>query len=315
MWLEHKRWVEDAILYIEHHLKEDVDFEDIAKHTAVSRYHLHRVFQGHVGVSAASYLRERRLSEAAIDLLYTDKRILDISLEYRFAGQDSFTRSFKQYYGFTPQQYRKGFRSFQRMEEEQAMDQSIPQEAHQHTNLSVPPVGWMLTGVYPHQYTVGIDRKIVNRGTASGTIRAAESAHVQGFGTLMQMFKADLYRGKRLRLTGFLKSAEVHMAGLWLRIDGKDEEPLAFDNMMNRAVRGTTEWTSYEVVLDVAENAHAVAFGVLLSGPGQVWVDSIRLEEVDMSVPTTDTMDEDKTLPASPSNLDFEDDTLVDLGD
>ncbi|MBR2569635.1 MAG: helix-turn-helix transcriptional regulator [Paenibacillus sp.] len=306
MWQEHKQWVERAIRYIECHLKEDIDFEDVAKHIAVSRFHLHRVFQIHVGMSAAAYLRERRLSEAAIDLLYTDKRILDISMEYRFAGQDSFTRAFKQYYGFTPLQYRKGFRTFYHMEEERIMDQSMSLEGQYDTSNRSTPAGWMLTGVHPHQYTVGVDRKIVNRGTASGTIRAEEQAHPQGFGTLMQMFKADAYCGKRLRLSGFLKTDKAHMAGLWLRIDGKDEEPLAFDNMMNRAIRGTTDWTSYEVVLDVADNAHAIAFGILLSGTGQVWADSIRLEEVDVSVPTTDGSGEGEVLRDAPINLDFE---------
>lgn len=307
MWTEHKKWVSSAICYIEHHLKDDVDFDDVAKHTAVSRFHLHRVFQNHIGMSAAAYLRERRLAQAAIELLYSDKRILDIALEYRFAGQDSFTRAFKQHYQFTPQQYRRGFRVFHRSEEVMGMSGSFTNEGHQHTSLSSAPKGWMLTGVYPHQYEVGIDRKNVNRGTASGTIRADKSAHTHGFGTLMQMFKADQYRGQRLRLTGFLMTEQVQMAGLWLRIDGKDEEPLAFDNMVNRPVLGTTDWTPYEVVLDVAEQAHAIAFGVLLNGPGQVWVDSIRLEQVDDTVPTTDSLAEGlQELPDSPMNLDFE---------
>ena len=63
----------------------------------------------------------------------------------------------------------------------------------------------------------------------------------------------------------------------------------------------------YDGGVGVAENARGVAFGVLLIGPGQVWIDGIRLEEVDHSVPTTDSMGEGMhELPDSPVNLDFE---------
>ncbi|MGZ9586762.1 helix-turn-helix transcriptional regulator [Paenibacillus marinisediminis] len=307
MWIEHKRWVMVAIRYIERHLKEDIDYDDIARHTAVSRFHLHRIFMSHVGMSAAAYLRERRLTEAAVELLHTDKRILDIALEYCFSGQDSFTRAFSRFYSLTPQQYRRGFRPFTLKEEDVDMESPFMDEEQAYVNHHNVPKGWMLTGVYPHQYEVGVDRKVVNRGTASGTIKGGPATNAQGFGTLMQMVKADHYRGKRVRLTGFIKTEEANSAGMWMRIDGKDEEALAFDNMQNRPIMGTTDWMSYDVVLDVADNASAVAFGVLLIGPGQVWIDGIRLEEVDRSVPTTDSMGEGMhELPDRPVNLDFE---------
>ncbi len=73
---EHERWIRSAVAYIERHLTDDVDFDDVARHTAVTRFHLHRMFQREIGYSAASYLRERRLALAAADLLKTNKRIL-----------------------------------------------------------------------------------------------------------------------------------------------------------------------------------------------------------------------------------------------
>jgi hypothetical protein len=57
-------------------------------------------------------------------------------------------------------------------------------------------------------------------------------------------------------------------------------------------------------VLDVSNEATALAFGVLLSGPGKLWIDSARLEVVDESVPLT--MAPAPQLPGSPSNLGFE---------
>lgn len=65
----------------------------------------------------------------------------------------------------------------------------------------------------------------------------------KGFGTLTQWFRADEYRGKRLRMTAYVRTSGVERwAGLWMRIDGKEKTGLAFDNMMRRPVKGTTDW-------------------------------------------------------------------------
>lgn len=53
------------------------------------------------------YIRKRRLSCAAHDLLITSKRIIDIAVEYQFQSQESFTRAFKKMFGITPGKYRK----------------------------------------------------------------------------------------------------------------------------------------------------------------------------------------------------------------
>jgi hypothetical protein len=119
----------------------------------------------------------------------------------------------------------------------------------------------------------------------------------------MQMFDAGQYRGKRLRVTGFVKTLDVvDWAGLWMRVDGAAGQVLAFDNMVNRPIHGTTEWAQYSIVLDVPATAHAVGFGVLLNGAGSVLVDDFAFDTVGSEVATTGT----HGLPSSPRNLDFE---------
>ena len=50
----------------------------------------------------------------------------------------------------------------------------------------------------------------------------------------------------------YVKSNEVEKyAGLWMRVDGQQNQVLSFDNMQNRPFRETTDWKKYEVVLDV----------------------------------------------------------------
>ena len=76
---------------------------------------------------------------------------------------------------------------------------------------------------------------------------------------------------------------------------------MAFDNMEDRALKGATDWTKCVVVLDVGAQASNIAFGVLLSGTGTVWIDRMRFEAVDDSVPVTSPA----TSRDEPQNLDF----------
>ena len=79
---------------------------------------------------------------------------------------------------------------------------------------------------------------------------------------------------------------------------------LAFDNMLHRQITGTNEWARHAVVLDVAEDAESIAFGILLSLNGQVWMADVHLDVVGPDVPTTDVLDE--MNPCFPVNLEFE---------
>lgn len=163
------------------------------------------------------------------------------------------------------------------------------------------PAGWMLAGDKPTEYAVSIE------ATAHSGKNAARLACIatqpSGFGTLMQMFDAATYRGKRLRLTASVKTLDVSgWAGVWMRIDGASVPPLAFDNMQDRPIKGTTEWAQYTVVLDVPDAAQAIAFGVLLRGAGSVWVDDFDFKMVEPQVATTGK----PPLPRSPQNLGFE---------
>lgn len=84
-------------------------------------------------------------------------------------------------------------------------------------------------------------------------------------------------------------------------------QPLAFDNMQNRAIKGTTDWKRYEIVLDVANNATAIAFGLLLGGTGQAWMDDLAFEVVGKDVPATEMYQGGvQAGDSNPANLDFE---------
>ena len=169
------------------------------------------------------------------------------------------------------------------------------------TVLAQPSVGWIKSGSHPADYDMGVDRNSAFTGSSSGFIKS-NKPDPQGFGTYMQMFDATEYRGKRLRLSAHVKSEQLeHWAGLWMRVD-RDRKPVAFDNMQERPIKGTQDWTQHAIVLDVDAKATAVAFGILLSGRGAVWIDDVTFDIVGEDVAVTDL----QRLGGSPRNLDFE---------
>lgn len=170
------------------------------------------------------------------------------------------------------------------------------------------PTGWFNAGSKPRSYEMGIDKGAGKDGKNAATIKSIDKS-IDGFGTLMQQSKPDKYLGKRIRMTGFVKSENVKAwAGLWLRVDQAGSlPPLSFDNMSNRAIKGTKSWTKYEIVLDVPKNASLIAYGALLNGTGQIWFSNITFEVVGKTVPTTDSEKDEKSATLNePTNLDFE---------
>jgi len=163
------------------------------------------------------------------------------------------------------------------------------------------PQGWFMAGNKPADYETGVDAQAGLNGRPSASLKSKKPA-IEGFGTLMQEFKAEQYLGKRVRFSGFVKSEGVqNWAGLWIRVD-KGKKTVAFDNMQSRPIKGTTGWQNYEVVLDVPQDATGIFFGILLDGIGSVWLNSANFEIVPTSIPTTGG---EPPLPNGPKNLDF----------
>ena len=76
--------IEKTILFIESHLTASFTVEDAAREAGYSYYHLNRQFSAVLGESVGSYIKKRRLSHAARELIYTERRIIDIALDHGF---------------------------------------------------------------------------------------------------------------------------------------------------------------------------------------------------------------------------------------
>lgn len=290
--MQYEEVIKQTINYIEERLHEPLAIDGIAKQAGFSKFHFHRIFDSAIGMSVTEYIRMRRLANASAALLYTNERILDIALYYRFESQEVFTRSFKKYYHLPPGQYRKLMADILKNKEESPMEKQV--------------TGWFLSGTDQFNYEMGIDHEVVHQGKASGYLKSKTVLDGESFATMMQQFKADHYRGKRLRLSAFIKTKDVEtFSGMWMRVDNAYGDVLQFDNMSNRAISGTTNWNRYSIVLDVPADSSIIAFGILLSGQGHVWMDQFTFEQVDGGVETTN-LEEQPVLLDEPVNLAFE---------
>ena len=291
-----KTLIQSSIEYIENHLLEELTLEQIAAYAGFSPYHFHRLFRRTTGMNIADYIRQRRLSQASVLLLHSHTPILDIALHCHFESQEAFTRSFKKIYGLPPGRYRQVFASLSPYLDkgESIMDTTSPIK------------GWFLSGTDTPHYEIGLDHHTVHTGSTAAYLKSIHPVEPFAFATLMQEFRADHYTGKRIRFSGFVKTSNVHIAcGLWMRVDGADQQILQFDNMNNRPISGDTDWNHYAIVLDIPQTSEIILIGILLTGTGQVWVDGFRFEEVDHSIPVTN-LEPERELPNEPLNLAFE---------
>ncbi len=170
------------------------------------------------------------------------------------------------------------------------------------------PKGWITAGSHPEGYEIGLDKGAGMDGKNAATIKSKET-NIDGFVTLMQQCQPGKFSGKRVRMTGMIKAENViKSAGLWMRIDQKgSQQPLSFDNMGDRPINGSVAWKKYDIVLDIPEHASLVAFGALLSGTGQIWMDDFRFEIVGQDIPVTGSINASpKASLGDPENLDFE---------
>ncbi len=92
----------NAIEYIESHLTEDLQIEDIAEKAYVSAFHFQRIFSVLCGFTVGEYIRSRRLACAAEELSADGSRVIDIALKYGYDSPDSFARAFTKFHGISP---------------------------------------------------------------------------------------------------------------------------------------------------------------------------------------------------------------------
>lgn len=100
--------IQKAIDYVEEHLTENINYEEIAKRAYSSSFHFQRIFSIICGFTLGDYIRFRRLSLAGRELAEKNGKVIDVALKYGYDTPESFTRAFTRFHGATPSQVKNG---------------------------------------------------------------------------------------------------------------------------------------------------------------------------------------------------------------
>ena len=95
-----------ALAYIEENLAGEIDMQRVERLALCSEYHFRRMFSFLASMTLSEYIRRRRLTLAALDLVHGNARVIDIALKYGYKSPDSFSRAFLGLHGITPTEAR-----------------------------------------------------------------------------------------------------------------------------------------------------------------------------------------------------------------
>lgn len=94
--------------YIYQHYGEDLNLEMLAEKVYLSSGYLSFIFKKETGMNLNRYIRVFRMEKAKELLCGTNMKVAQVSEEVGFANVSYFCRSFREYYGSSPESYRKG---------------------------------------------------------------------------------------------------------------------------------------------------------------------------------------------------------------
>ncbi len=104
--------LQDVIEYIEEHLTDKIDYNELAKIMAVSEQSMQRIFVFITDMSLSEYIKKRRFSKAYEELINSNVRVIDLAMKYQYESEISFSRAFKSIFNMTPSEAKKNKLNF-----------------------------------------------------------------------------------------------------------------------------------------------------------------------------------------------------------
>ena len=103
-------WIEGfqaSIDFMEQHLTENIEIEEISEKAALSPFYYQRIFGALCGMTVGEYIRSRRMTLAAQELAGSEAKVIDMAMKYGYDSPDSFAKAFQKFHGITPSQARE----------------------------------------------------------------------------------------------------------------------------------------------------------------------------------------------------------------
>ena len=99
--------IKEVCRYIEDHLDETINVNEMARSFGYSHVHLNRLFKEIMGSTISQYIRNNKMEWAKRWLLDQDITISEIAYKLGYAHSGHFSRIFQSIAGTSPTNYRK----------------------------------------------------------------------------------------------------------------------------------------------------------------------------------------------------------------
>ncbi|AST98677.1 AraC family transcriptional regulator [Shouchella clausii] len=97
----------NSIEYIESHLDNELLLDEIAAIACMSRFHFQRMFRMLTGYTVTEYIRNRRITIAAQELVHSKSKVIDVAMKYGYESPEAFTKAFRRIHGIPPSDAKK----------------------------------------------------------------------------------------------------------------------------------------------------------------------------------------------------------------
>ncbi|MYS76543.1 helix-turn-helix domain-containing protein, partial [Streptomyces sp. SID5926] len=92
---------------VEDHLGEEPDVPALAARLGTTEYHLRRMFSSLAGMPLSEYVRRRRMTVAAADVVRGEDDLLTVAVRYGYGSTEAFGRAFRSVHGIAPRDVRR----------------------------------------------------------------------------------------------------------------------------------------------------------------------------------------------------------------
>ncbi|GAA0344220.1 AraC family transcriptional regulator [Bacillus carboniphilus] len=101
----------ESIEYIESHLDKELVIEDIASIACMSKFHFQRMFNMLTGFTVSEYIRNRRITLAAQEIVHSHAKVIDVAMKFGYESPEAFTKAFRRIHGISPSAAKKDSQS------------------------------------------------------------------------------------------------------------------------------------------------------------------------------------------------------------
>lgn len=114
--METVNFVEKFIVYIEDHLRDEIDYNQVLSNLGVEQKSFITIFSSLVGMTPYEYQQNRKMTEIAYELYTGHRKIIDIAKYYGYPDIENFKKVYKDAFGISPYETEKYFRNMDLLE-------------------------------------------------------------------------------------------------------------------------------------------------------------------------------------------------------